>query len=63
VNPDEILDDLRVRLQKAEVNLLDLAVQRESDGQFYAAKRLHGKREGVLLALSYIHDYNRQEEP
>jgi len=62
VNADEILDDLRDRLDKAIVRLDDARL-RVPPSNSNEAWRLTGKAAGVRLALSYIHDYNRQEQP
>ena len=59
---DEILDDLRERLTKAARALERVAAQNAERGTWTNAARLDGKAQGVRLALSYIHDYNRQEE-
>jgi len=60
---DEILDDLRDRLVKAADGLQRMAAEYAEHGTWDTARRLDGKAQGVRLALSYIHDYNRQEEP
>jgi hypothetical protein len=50
---DESMQDLKHRLQKVGDELRDLAIQASSKSE---CTRLLSKREGVMLALSYLQE-------
>ncbi|GAB3251466.1 hypothetical protein [Kineosporia babensis] len=54
-----ILEDLRERCEQADRELKQMAVERKEHGIDREAARIHGKAEGVRLALSYIGDAER----